>query len=145
VPSALIAEMGAVNLANSETARRLFWLDTVIPLADELIDSINHCLTPEFGDPSVIRVTYDTSNIPALQENYGDKITNAQKLWAMGVPLATINKRLELGFDEEELPNADKGYISSGIIPTDFDFADDQPVSDEIKRLIKAAEAKKQC
>jgi HK97 family phage portal protein len=143
VPSALIAEMGAVNLANSETARRLFWLDTVIPLADEIIDSINHCLTPEFGDPSVIRVTYDTSNIPALQENYGDKITNAQKLWSMGVPLATINKRLELGFDEAELPNADKGYISSGIIPTDFDFADDQPVSDEIKRLIKAAEAKK--
>jgi len=154
VPSALIAEMGAVNLVNSETARKLFWLDTVIPLMDEIIDALNHCLAKEYGNSQQIRITYDTSNVAALQENYGDKITNAQKLWSMGVPLNVINQRLELGFDEDDLPNGDTAYIPSGVIPASYDFSnppiieETEKVTDEVaeqlKMLVKQAKAKQE-
>ena len=132
VPSALIAEMGQVNLANSETARRLFWLDTVIPLMDDIVSVLNRSIAREYGNSNELRITYDTSNVAALQENYSEKVANAQKLWAMGVPFNTINQRLELGFDD--IDNGDVGYISSGNIPTSYDFAP-EPDQDAKKKV----------
>lgn len=130
VPSSLIAEMGNVNLANAETARRAFWQDTIVPLMDEIIDSLNFCLASEYGD--TVRIAYDLSNIPALQENYTEKLTNAKILWSMGVPFNIVNQRLELGLDD--MDGGDIGYIPTGIIPTTFDF--DTGTDEEAKALV---------
>jgi HK97 family phage portal protein len=121
VPSALYAEMNEANLSNAETARKVFWLDTILPLMDELKDTLNACLIPDFAaNGERIRIVYDTANVAALQVNMAEKITNANKLWAMGVPFNTINSRMELGFDDVE--GGDVGYIASSAIPTNFDF-----------------------
>ncbi|MDB4277803.1 phage portal protein [Gammaproteobacteria bacterium] len=137
VPSALIAEMGAVNLANAETARKLFWLDTIIPLMDEIVDSMTQCLVSEYSEH--IRITYDTSNVAALQENYSEKLDNAAKLWAMGYPTNVINQRLELGMDDIE--GGDIGYIPTGVIPASYDFSaepSEEIKKDVMERIIKA-------
>lgn len=121
VPSALIAEMNEANLSNAETARKVFWLDTIIPLMDELRDVLNRCLLPDFADGKQnIRIAYDITNIAALQVNLQERIENATKLWAMGVPFNTVNQRMELGFDD--IDGGDIGYITSSVIPTSFDF-----------------------
>ena len=130
VPSALIAEMGAVNLANSETARRLFWLDTIIPLMDEVVGALNSNLSYEYGKD--VRIAYDISNVPALQENYSEKLDNAKKLWSLGVPLNAINQRLELGLDN--VVGGDIGYIPTGVIPSSFDAV--PTVDEEVKKEI---------
>ena len=130
VPSSLIAEMGNVNLANAETARRAFWQDTIVPLMDEIIDSLNMCLASEYGVD--VRIAYDLSNIPALQENYAEKLTNAKIMWSMGVPFNVVNQRLELGLDD--IDGGDIGYIPTGVIPTTFDF--DTEGDEEAKALV---------
>lgn len=138
VPSALIAEMGAVNLANAETARKLFWIDTVVPLMDEIVDAMNQCLASEYG--ADVRITYDTSNVAALQESYTEKLDNAAKLWAMGYPMNVINQRLELGM--EDIKGGDIGYIPTGVIPASYDFSttpDDEIKKDVLERIVKAA------
>jgi HK97 family phage portal protein len=132
VPSALIAEMGKVNLANAETARKLFWLDTVIPLLDELVANLNRTLAKEHGDN--VRITYDTTNVAALQVNYAERMLNAKALWSMGVPFNDINQRLKLGFDDIE--NGDIGYIPSGVIPSSFDVEEEVP--EEVKNEVRA-------
>ena len=121
VPSALYAEMNEANLSNAETARKVFWLDTIIPLMDELKDEMNACLVPDYqASGQRIRIVYDITNVAALQVNLSEKIDNANKLWAMGVPFNTLNQRMELGFDDIE--GGDVGYIGSSMIPTSFDF-----------------------
>ena len=132
VPSALYAEMNEANLSNAETARKVFWMDTILPLMDELKDQLNRCLVPDYtANGETIRVSYDTTNVAALQVNIKERIENANKLWAMGVPFNTINQRFELGFDDVD--GGDIGYISSSAIPSNFDF--DAP-TDESKKAV---------
>ena len=133
VPSALIAEMNEANLSNAETARKVFWLDTILPLMDELKDSLNRCLVSDYAaNNQQIRIVYDITNVVALQVDLGEKIENANKLWAMGVPFNTLNQRLELGFDDVD--GGDVGYIASSAIPTSFDF--DEETLPESKKAV---------
>ena len=133
VPSALYAEMNEANLSNAETARKVFWLDTILPLMDELKDTLNACLVPDYAATNVtIRVVYDVTNVAALQVNLTEKITNANKLWTMGVPFNTLNQRMELGFDD--IDGGDTGYIASSAIPTNFDF--NSEVSSKSKKAV---------
>jgi HK97 family phage portal protein len=139
VPSALYAEMNEANLSNAETARKVFWLDTIIPLMDELKDALNHCLVQDFSDNKEnIRIVYDVTNVAALQVNLNERIENATRLHSMGVPFNTLNQRMELGFDD--IDGGDVGYISSSLIPTSFDFNSE---TEESKKLVYDAILKK--
>ena len=90
-------------------------------LMDELKDEMNACLIPDYQTSGQrIRIVYDITNVAALQVNLSEKIDNANKLWAMGVPFNTLNQRMGLGFDDIE--GGDVGYIGSSMIPTSFDF-----------------------
>lgn len=132
VPSSLIANMGDTNLANAETARKVFWLDTILPLMDEYLETLNRCLTTEFGSLDNLRIVYDTSNVAALQTNLKERVDNAKVLWSMGVPFNEINQKLKLGFDD--IDGGDIGYIGTGNIPTSYDF--DSGVTDETKKKV---------
>jgi len=133
VPSSLFAEMNDANLSNAETARKVFWLDTILPLMDELKDTLNACLVADFaGNNESIRIVYDTANVAALQVNMTEKINNANKLWAMGVPFNILNQRMELGFNDVD--GGDVGYIASSAVPTNFDF--DADVPEESKKAV---------
>jgi hypothetical protein len=80
---------------------------------------LNLQLASEFG-PGV-RITYDLSNVEALEDDQGAKIDRAARLWSMGVPLAEVNRILELGIDTDSITGADVGYLPSGLLPTHFD------------------------
>ena len=116
VPPPMVGLYENATLANIETARKIFWLDTMLPFLDDLQNSFNLTLTPEFQNPGeVLEIRYDVSNVEALQENFSDKLDNADKLFKMGVSLKEINRRLELGLDEQS--GWEVGYLPTGIIP----------------------------
>jgi len=125
VPREMINGMGDANRASGENVRRTFWIDTIIPLLSEIESALNLTLAREFGTSDQIRMRFDTSSVPALQENYTEKVNNAKALWTMGVPFNQINERLELGF--EEIEGGEIGYLPTGVIPASIDFDDTPP------------------
>lgn len=112
VPPPMIGLYDNATLSNIETARKIFWLDTMIPLLEDLKSSFNISLTPEFGEGLVL--SYDVSNVQALQENFTEKVNTAKNLWSMGIPFNMVNQRLELGFDEIE--GGEIGYVPHNLI-----------------------------
>lgn len=116
VPPPLVGILDKANYSNMQEARRVFWLDTIIPLLDDLKESFNRALTPYFGND--IMLDYDTSSVDALAENVNDKIDAAQKLFGMGVPFNMINQRLDLGIDEVE--GGDLGYLPASLMPANM-------------------------
>lgn len=113
VPPPLIGLYDNATLANIETSRRIFWEETVIPYLNDLTESFNRSLAPEFGDD--IRIVPDLSQVPALRELVRQSTASAQVLFSMGVPFNDINRRLALGFDR--IPGGDVGLVGAGLTP----------------------------
>ena len=114
VPPVMVGLYENATLANIETGRKIFWLDTIIPYLVDIRNSLNAALAAEYGTD--IKLDFDTSTVEAIQENIQDKIANATSLFAMGVPFNEINKKLDLGFDEIE--GGEVGYLAANLIPT---------------------------
>lgn len=115
VPPPLVGIYDRATLANIETARVIFWADTMVPYLNDLQDVWNFKLVPMFGDSNNIRVVYDTSGVQALQSIFAKKVDTAVKLFSMGVPFNQVNRRMGLDFDE--IPGGDIGYIASSMEP----------------------------
>jgi HK97 family phage portal protein len=67
VPPELVGDREHATYSNYKEARASFYMETVLPLLDKLIDKLNARLVPLFGDDLIL--AYDTDQIPALQEN----------------------------------------------------------------------------
>lgn len=120
VPPPMIGLYEDATLANIETARKIFWLDTMIPYLTDIQNCLNLSLAKEFGKD--IELCFDVSNVQALQTSMTEKITSAKELWSMGVPFNVINQKLEMGFDD--IPGGDQGFVPTGVIPSDIDFSE---------------------
>ena len=99
---------------NVQEARRSLYEDAGLPMLDDIKATLNLKIAPLYGE---VEIVYDTSNIPALREDYGAKVNQTQVLWQMGVPFSQINDKLKLGFDEFE--GWDKSYLPFSVAPQD--------------------------
>jgi len=97
---------------NMMEARKALYEDVVIPLLDDIKSTLNLRLAPMYGD---ITISYDTSKVAALREDFSKKVEQAKNLWAMGVPFDQINERLEMGFNE--FTGWDRGYLPLTLLP----------------------------
>ena len=129
VPPPLVGIYDNATLTNIQTARRIFWMEGIIPVLRELESQLNLQLAYEYGPD--VRISYDISNVEALAEDDTTKIERASKLWGMGIPLTEINRLLELGLNTDDIPGADVGYLPSGLLPADFDLESSEPGSNE--------------
>ena len=116
MPPPMVSIYDNATLANIETARKIMWMDTIIPYLDDLKSIFALSLVPEFGEDLIFE--YDTSDVQALREDFGKKIEAGYKLWQMGVPFNIINQKLKLGIDD--VPEGDVGYIPANLIPTSY-------------------------
>jgi hypothetical protein len=99
----------------------------------ELIkQQLNAQLASEFDG---VILDYDLSNIEALQENFTEKLANAEALYRMGYTSASINRRLELGFEDDEIPEE---LELEEPDPIANDNADDETDDEQVKRMLKA-------
>jgi HK97 family phage portal protein len=119
VPQPMVGLLEDATLANIETARRIFWIDTIIPLLRMIRGQLNRQLAEQFGPEWCVE--YDTSDVEALREDYGKKLEEARALFSMGVPFNVISEKLSLGIDP--ITGGDTGYLQSSLLPTDFDRA----------------------
>lgn len=90
---------------NFLTARRVLWEDTILPLLDDIKDTLNWAFSDELQDG--YRISYDTSQVDALREGEDEKAKTAKTYWEMGVPVEQVNRKLGLGleaFDKWDQP-----------------------------------------
>ena len=124
VPLAAMGFTESVNLANADAMMKQLWQDTIVPQLELFKRQFDHQLASEFG-PNIVMV-FDLSNVSALQESLDSKLANAERLYRLGIPLKAINDRLELGFDEADMPDE--------TIPDENEPID----TEEVKRLLKS-------
>ncbi len=121
VPPVMVGIMENATLANIETARKIFWADTITPLLRMIRSQLNAQLAAQFGPEWYI--DYDLGGVEALREDYSKKLDEAKKLFDMGVPFNTISELLKLGV--EPIEGGDIGYLQGGLLPAGFTAAQD--------------------
>lgn len=129
VPLAALGLTEAVNLANAESMERQIYNDTIVPQLELYKRQLTKQLASEFGPEWVL--DYDLSGIEALQENFETKLTNAERLYRLGVPLEQINDKLELGLDEFAGWDLSVNAIAAAAMA-------EPEQDDEVKRLMKS-------
>lgn len=127
VPPPIVGILDKANYSNMKEARRVFWLDTIVPLLENIKNILNRSINPQYGDG--VEIDFDLSNVEALQENFNEKIEGAKELWNMGVPFNVINQRLDLGF--EEIEGGDVGYLPASILPADLAGTNNPPQNNQ--------------
>lgn len=95
---------------NKREARQGFYEDTVLPMAEDLLDRLTQAMLPRYKMEGKFRITYNPDTIEALapkREAYRKSVEESTVL--------TINeKRVLLG--SKELPKADMIVTSSGTV-----------------------------
>mgnify|MGYP003636865233 CR=1 FL=1 len=122
-----------VNLANGAEQQKALWVNSIIPMLELIKQQLNSQLATEFDG---VILDYDLSNIEALQENFTEKLANAEALYRMGYTSASINRRLELGFEDDEIPEELEPEEPDPIVADDN--ADDETDDEQVKRMLKA-------
>jgi HK97 family phage portal protein len=115
VPLPMVGVYDDATLANIETARRIFWADTIVPFLDDIKAAFNHALVPSFGIPGQLELRYDTSNVEALREDLGDKIKDLVAMVSTGIPLNVALRRLKMDIDDVE--GGDVPMVLANMIP----------------------------
>jgi HK97 family phage portal protein len=114
-PPVLLGIQGDSTYNNQAEAKLALWEDTIIPDAESFVQSLNNWLTVRFGDDLYLQPYFD--DIPALaikRKQYWDKINTSTFM--------TINEKRE-ALKYEPIVGGDTLYISSTLLPLDFDIA----------------------
>jgi len=90
----------------------IFWVQTIIPLLDDLADAFNHSFRDELGPNETIE--YDISNVPAMREALYSKVETAKMMHNMGVPFDALNSLF--GFGVDEFDGWDVSHVSNGAV-----------------------------
>jgi HK97 family phage portal protein len=88
--------------ASAKEARKYLWTDAVLPT----LRSIESVINRQFLKPYSLSIFFDTEGIEALQDNFHETVSTAEKLWKMGVPFNALNERFDMGF--EPIPGGDE-------------------------------------
>lgn len=98
VPSQLAGSTESATFNNFAESKRIFWINTILPLLDHIIESFNSSLRSELTDGYYIGT--DLSKIDALSDSQDAKLDRSKKLFDMGVPVKIISERFDLGISE---------------------------------------------
>jgi len=105
----MMGDIERVTFSNFQTARRVFWEDTIVPQLMFYQEALQQMLLPNFGDSSLF-VEFDLSVVEALQDHENDKAKRRQMHVSAGI--MTINEaRRELNLPPVEWGN---GPLGSG-------------------------------
>lgn len=99
---------------NVAEARRSLYEDTVLPLLDDITAMVTLRLVPLYQQDN-LAIAYDTSGLAAMRNDYGLRVEQASRLFAMGVPVSQISERLDLGL--EEFAGWDNSYMPFSLSP----------------------------
>jgi HK97 family phage portal protein len=114
VPHVLIVP-GAATYNNLKEARLQLYEDTVLPLAERVLDALNAWLTPRFGPGLVLG--HDLDAVPALEPRREAKRASTVEVWKSRL-ITRDEARQALGFDKTGGEAGDEYYEAvSGADP----------------------------
>lgn len=125
VPPPVVGIYENATLANIETARTIFWVDTMLPLMDSICQGLTLGLREVLGDDH--RVNYDASNVEALWPIFEKRLEAARKLLELGYHMNDISKRLNLGMND--ITAGHISWVPAGLVPAAI-FLEDAMSSD---------------
>jgi len=101
--------------ANVEQAEKAFVTNLIAPAAASLRDEMNRVLLPAFGLDKTFTHDIDISQLPELQTEMGQLVTQLVAAWWL-----TPNQKLKaMGEEEDPDPNMDKRWIPNTLITMD--------------------------
>lgn len=111
-----IMGFGRDTYENFETALRVFWLLTLLPMSQRHDATMTHFFTsirPVLRPGQ--RIATDLTGVSVLQEALGPKLEHAAQLFGLGVPYNTVERLLRLGTGP--ILGGDVGYLSAALVP----------------------------
>jgi HK97 family phage portal protein len=91
VPKPMMGDVERATFSNFQTARRVFWEDTIVPHLNFYQEFLQQMLLPNLGtDATGLFVEFDTSHVEALQESENDKAQRRRTYVSAGI--MTINE-----------------------------------------------------
>jgi hypothetical protein len=100
VPLQLVAASEALTYNSFAQALRILYELTVLPVLDDMANSLTLFFQARGMLRDDERLGPDTSDVAALRKSHDEKATTAKTYYDMGIPVAQINDRLDLGFKE---------------------------------------------
>lgn len=115
VPMMYLNELESTGLGEAGIAlyRRLLYEQNIIPLSKQIETALNNGLWSKISKR--LRGGFDMSNVEALREDFNKKVEAGEKLYKIGFSINSINKRLELGMDDE--PWGDDWFLPINMVP----------------------------
>ena len=128
VPPELIGDTGNKTYDNYAEARRAFYVETVIPYMNDLLEDVNRRITPLFGENLFLAV--DVDDIEALQEARNDLWERTDK--AIGTGSMTRNEaRKARGQEESKDTAANELTVTGSTILLSDAVATVEPAEEE--------------
>lgn len=115
VPPQYAGAQESATYNNYQASEIIFWVGTVLPLLDDIADTLTFSFRDELLPGQKIK--YNKMAIQALRGIVEDKAKAALYLFRMGVPFSQINELFEFGADEFE--GWDKSYVGGTEIDAD--------------------------
>lgn len=126
IPLPLISER-TMTMANMEAAKLALYDNAVLPLANRLFSELTLLLMYRYKNSEDLIITYDTSDIPALEPRRNDELQKLQSLEVL-----TINEiRAKIG--REDLTGGDVLLAPSTEVPVAQEDNTDDTKSDKEK------------
>jgi len=117
VPPVMVGIFEYANYANSNEQKRQFWEEVLIPKIRKIEGKINSQLAP-LVEPGVM-VKFDTSSVPALQENW-ESVANIANALVSSSGVMTINEFREKYQIGDPLPWGDTWWKPFNLMPVGF-------------------------
>ena len=96
---------------NYQTSELIFWFQKIIPLLNDLKDTLNFFFYDELGGN---KISYNLNKVPAIRRAMMERSKTAKTLFEMGVPFSQLNQVFEFGIEEYE--GWDISHISNAAV-----------------------------
>jgi HK97 family phage portal protein len=100
-PLVIFDQAGGSMNNNLSPVYRFFWENTVMPVLDRIVESLNQTLIPFYGKEEKLRIRADYTQVRALQVSNLDNAKIALIYSQIGIPFQSYNKLLQLGFPDD--------------------------------------------
>jgi len=108
--------IGQANESNYSTFRgylKIYWLQTLLPFLRGLENSFDGYFAERHG----VYVRFDIRAVDSLQDYLGERKDTAKAFYQMGVPMSELNRRLNLGFDTDNIVAGDDCLMPVNMAP----------------------------
>jgi len=126
---------------NYQTSELIFWFQKIIPLLNDLKDTLNFFFYDELGGN---KISYNLNKVPAIRRAMMERSKTAKTLFEMGVPFSQLNQVFEFGIEEYE--GWDISHVSNAAVKEALEIkaADEGFLTRDMPQLLQTRDLDKE-